>query len=84
MKKSTSHSLKKHYEEAHICTVVIVPHLNRYHRDSILNFFSPLEKEVIRYTTGDPETRETVLPKESIDGNILQENLEDWLLNNIL
>ena len=73
----------KYYEDPHSLMVEIGPYLYKEHGYTILQLFSPLQKERTISTTWDPETGEPVLAPEYMAGIILAENLEDWLLDNI-
>ena len=58
----------KYYNEDYNHMVGTLPYPYRYHGDSVLKFFSLLDKERIRCITWDPETRQPVLATESMAG----------------
>ena len=74
---------KKYYEEARNHMVGIGKNIYMEHGDSILQLFSPLEKQIIRRTTWDPETGEPLLASKSTACNILEETLEDCIIDDI-
>ena len=55
----------------------IGPYLYKEHVYSVLQLFPPLENEIIRSTTWEPETGEVVLDSESMADKFLDETLED-------
>ena len=72
-----------YYEEAHNIMVSIGLYLFRYHSVSILKYFSPMGKERTQHTSWYKEIENFVLVKESMVGNILQDILHEWMLEDI-